>query len=209
VLARWNDPEGHPAVLEKRVGRARVLFWTMSANRQWTDWPTDPTYVLAVRAAALAAARADPRDQNLTAGEPIRYTLEKNQAVTDAKILAPGDDAPQPVQLAKSPDGQPELRYADTRRAGTYTMTWNDSFGRAQSYLYCVNPDPAESDLRTISDADVRQLLGPLNAEVIHAADGHAPTVRKGTEIWRTLATAVLVILAVESLLAVWVGRER
>src|SRR5258708_25597316 len=73
VLARWNDPEAHPAVIEKRFGKGRVIVWTVSANKQWSDWPIDPTYVLAVRSAAMSIARSEAHSDNLTARTPLHY----------------------------------------------------------------------------------------------------------------------------------------
>ena len=35
-----------PALCEKVVGRGRVLFWTITADKSWSDWPTEPSYVL-------------------------------------------------------------------------------------------------------------------------------------------------------------------
>ena len=57
VLARWNDSEHSPAVVEKRVGRGRVLLWTVTADRAWSGWPVDPTYLLAN---CLAVERRKP-----------------------------------------------------------------------------------------------------------------------------------------------------
>ena len=36
----------------EEVRRGRVLLWTMTADKQWSDWPTEPSYVLAMREAA-------------------------------------------------------------------------------------------------------------------------------------------------------------
>ena len=59
VLARWNNAGTAPAVLEKKFGAGTVLLWTVSADRQWSDWPTDPSYVLAMRETAAGIARTD------------------------------------------------------------------------------------------------------------------------------------------------------
>src|SRR5205807_3343510 len=101
VLARWNDPEGHPAVIEKRFGKGRVIFWTVSANKQWSDWPIDPTYVLAVRSAAMSIARSEAHADNVTAGTPLQYVLEEGQAATEAKVSTSTRDGVETAAIEK------------------------------------------------------------------------------------------------------------
>ena len=86
ILARWNNSENPPAVLQKTLGRGRVLLFTCTAGKKWTDWPLDPTYLLAVRSAALAIARGQESGGSLAAGEPIQVPLDNNQAAIDPKI---------------------------------------------------------------------------------------------------------------------------
>ena len=57
VLARWNDPEGHPAVIERRFGKGRVLLFTTSADREW-DGLADRSDVCARGALGGAFGRA-------------------------------------------------------------------------------------------------------------------------------------------------------
>ena len=48
VLARWNAPGLPPAAIEKRVGKGRVVLWTVTADRSWSDWPTEGSYFIRV-----------------------------------------------------------------------------------------------------------------------------------------------------------------
>jgi hypothetical protein len=208
VLARWNDAAAGPAVIEKRIGRGRVLLWTVTADRQWGDWPIDPTYVLAMRSAVASIARGEPRQTNVVAGEPLRMQLEPGQAAIEPKASAP--DAGESVVVVESGEsGGPLLTYARTPTAGPYTMTWKDAQGGPQSSLFAVSPDVTESKLEPISDDELTLLFGNLTPTIIHYSEGLATTPTQGREIWRTLAAALLALLLVESALAVWVGRER
>jgi hypothetical protein len=209
VLARWNDPQGRPAVVEKRFGRGRVLLWTVTADRQWSDWPIDPVYVLAVRSAATAVARSDANAAGATAGQPIRVQLDEGQAATDAKVTTPLSKDPQPLSVEKKDDEPPVLTYSRTTRAGVYTLSWKDAAGAEQTRPVVVNGDKAESDLAPIPDAELRALAGNLDVPIVHYAPGQTLLTREGKEVWRTLAQIVLAMAAVESVFAVWVGRER
>ena len=209
VLARWNDAEARPAVIEKRLGRGRVLLWTITADRQWSDWPVDPTYVLAVRSAAMAIARPDGREGEATAGEPIRHRLAEGERVVDPRVVAPGAADPEPAAVEQADGSGPALVHARTARAGVYAMKWKDNTGAERGHTVAVNPHKAESDLTPISNAELTDLMGNLDVPIIHYTVGETNLAGQGREIWKTLALALLCLAAVETALATWVGRER
>ena len=209
VLARWNDAEGHPAVIEKRMGKGRVIFWTISANKQWSDWPIDPTYVLAVRSAAMSIARSDSHQDNVSAGQPIQFVLEEGQVAVDGKVSTVGRENSEAATVEKSEKSPAILRAVQTANAGTYLMNWKDSTGRPLQHLFCVNGDKSESDLTPITDAEVGGLLGNLRPTIVHYSSGQNALAQQGKEIWRMFAIGLLGLLAVETVLAVWVGREQ
>ncbi|HNR55225.1 MAG TPA: hypothetical protein PKJ19_08670, partial [Flavobacteriales bacterium] len=49
VLARWNHEQASPAMLQRTFGEGQVVLMTTSADRSWTDWPVDPTWLLMIR----------------------------------------------------------------------------------------------------------------------------------------------------------------
>jgi hypothetical protein len=210
VLARWNDPEGRPAVVEKKLGRGRVLLWTITADRQWSDWPIDPTYVLAVRSAAMAVARPDGREGQATAGEPIRHRLPAGEQAAEPRVLAPGA-AEAEVASVETSDGAAgvSIVHPRTARAGVYALKWKDATGAERAHTVAVNPHKAESDLTPITDAELADLMGNLEVPIIHYTGGETNLAGQGREIWKTLAIALLCLAAVETALATWVGRER
>jgi hypothetical protein len=209
VLARWNDPEGHPAVIEKRFGKGRVILWTVSANKQWSDWPIDPTYVLAVRSAAASIARAEPQQDNIAAGQPIQYVLDEAQGATEAKVATSGRETAEQASVVKAESGPSVIRAVQTSHAGPYTLTWKEATGQPQQHLFCANGDKAESDLTPLADAELTGLLGNLRPMIVHYTAGGSALAQAGKEVWRTFAMCLLGLLAVETVFAVWVGRER
>jgi hypothetical protein len=209
VLARWNDPEGHPAVIEKRFGKGRVIFWTVSANKQWSDWPIDPTYVLAVRSAAMSIARSEAQADNVTAGTPLQYVLEEGQAATEARVSTSSREGVETASIEKGEKSPTVIRAVQTAHAGAYVLSWKDGTGKAQQHLFCVNGDKAESDLTPLGDSELVGFLGNLRATIVHYAAGGDALAQQGKEVWRTFALWLLALLGIETLLAVWVGRER
>ena len=152
VLARWNDPAGSPAAVEKAAGRGRVLLWTVTADKGWSDWPSDPTYVLAMREAAKALVRDDAREHTLIAGEPLRRPVAATHDISQAEVEKPGAERPQPLTIEVSgPQQTPPTKTLvdpDTRLAGLYRLRWQDAQAGPGTDLVAVNPDVRESGLR-------------------------------------------------------------
>ena len=145
----------------------------------------------------------------MLAGQPIRIQLAEGQDATEPKVTPPGSQEAQPLRVEKKEGEPPALVVDRAVRAGVYTLAWKDGAGAEQSRTVCVNGDKAESELESIPDAELASLLGNLEVPIVHYTPGQALVRREGKEIWRTLAQIVLVMAAVESVFAVWVGRER
>jgi len=214
VLARWNDAQGSPAAVEKTVGRGRVILWTVAADKSWSDWPTDPSYVLAMREACKGIARSDSSVHTLTAGESIRRQVSTTHEITEPTVEAPGAVHPLPLstEITNDEQGKPvkTLIHHDTRLAGLYKLHWRDaqSAGPGDD-LYAVNPDARESDLARITSADLRNLWGALQPQVIERSlDPDMPVAVEGQEIWRNLAVCLFGLLITEACLATWTGRQ-
>ncbi len=208
VLARWNNSQSAPAVIEKRFGRGRVLLFTVTADKAWSDWPVDATFVLATRSAAKSIARGSSMQENISAGQPIQLTLPQGESATEAKIRNPNGEYAAMQFVAGNDQSPPALKFDQTSRVGAYSLSWKDSSGHEQTRLICVSPSPRESELEPIGDRDLAGLLDPLDATIVHYA-GEASLSDKGHEIWRTLAMMLLAMAGLETLFAVWVGRER
>lgn len=219
VLARWNDPAASPALIEKIVGYGRVLVWTMTADKSWTDWPTEPSYVLAMRETAKAAARTSVGQHELTAGEVLRCPVSPERRVQSATIELPGGDEPHPLTVegesaAAGSDGTApaklSLAWAETYRAGLYRLNWQESPGGAASDQFAVNPAAKESDLTRLPIDELKKRWRSVEPEIITAfvtADSSVGV--RGSEIWRTLAYWLLAMMSIESCFATWVGRQR
>jgi hypothetical protein len=217
VLACWNSASAAPAVLERTVGAGRVLLWTTTADKNWTDWPTEPSYVLTVREAAKGVIRGDSLSTRLTSGEALRVELPPGKRVNASPaptVEVPGAEKPQPLSVAisdgESAQASQTLSYADTRRAGLYKLAWQVAPAASQGEWFAVNPDARESRLERISAEEIKGLFGGFEPEVISAATAdETPLAVRGREIWRTLAIGLLGMLTMESCLATWTGRQR
>lgn len=217
VLARWNDPPRSPAVIERVLGEGRVLLWTTTADRAGSDWPIEPSFVLAVREAVRGTARPTSLSNTVSAGDRARRVVRSSQQISNVKLSPPGSG--EPVALQAVPldrQGADDLGPAvaitlpDTRRAGLYRLAWDEGPLGTQKDLFAANPDRRESALERIGQKELKALLEPLKVEVASArGEGIDAFSATGQEVWHTLAWGLLCLLIFEPLLATWVGRSR
>ena len=208
VLARWNDARQTPALIEKRYGLGRVFLWTVSADRDWSDWPTEASFVLATRLSAQAIAARITRWENLIVGLPLRYPLDAELLPQTARLVRIGSDQVLEPQI-KRESVPPELFYDDLRLAGFYQANWDEPGGNGQSRLFAATADFRDSEPKRLSDETLRPMLGKLSPKMLRFSGETMSLAAEGTELWRTLALVMMGLLLFESVFAAWVGRAR
>jgi hypothetical protein len=207
VLARWNAQGQPPAAIEKRVGKGRVVLWTVTADRDWSDWPTEATYFIGVRELALSIAGVSDATGNLTAGQMLRQRVSSSNPPSRAEVVRPGEEQTDTATIDRSVSNQPQIVYTGTHQAGLYTLSW-DVPGRDElsEKLYALSPDTRESDLKQLSEEEITQMLPGVDLTLVDASDPGSAGAQR--EIWRTLAMLLLGFVLIESAFAAWVGRE-
>ena len=156
VLARWNNAESSPAGIEKQFGRGQVLLWTMTADKQWSDWPTEPSYVLGMREACAATVRSERGARTLTAGDTLRLTLPAGEQLgaTSPTIETPGAEKPQPLRVEEDSVGN-GLRAVGRPTDGSPTFTQRNG---TESVPYRKGDvESGTASARTLTYADTRR----------------------------------------------------
>jgi hypothetical protein len=161
VVASFDD--GSPALLEARRGKGRVLLFTSTADRDWTDWPIRTSFLPAMQrfAAWLAGGLDDRREPASRPGEPRALRLE------------PGEE----LAALVGPDGR-ERRRAELERAGLREEGGVPRFTPKEPGLwqvkiasggaerleprlsFAVAFDPRESDTRRLRPEELTAWLG-------------------------------------------------
>ena len=208
VLARWNDAKLTPALIEKRFGLGRVFLWTVTADREWSDWPAEASFVLATRLSAQAIAARITRWENLIVGQPLRYPLDADLLPQTASLTRFGSAQPFEPQIKRDAT-PPELFYDDLRQAGFYRASWDEPGGSPQSRLFAATADFRYSEPKRLNDESLRPMLGKLTPKMLRFSGETMSLAAEGTELWRTLAAVMVALLLFESLFAAWIGRVR
>lgn len=206
VLARWDDGENSPAILERRVGRGRVLLWTTPADRAWGDWPTESTFLMGVCEASLAIADRGAGGLNHEAGAPIVLDTGGERVATPK--LTGSDGASVGRLVARTEGGEEVVAFEGVTRAGPVTAAWVDASGKAIERALAVGPAASESSMVRVGREELLGWTASLAPQLVHHTEIEQLLQSDGKELWRSLALAALIMLALESVLMVWVGRR-
>jgi hypothetical protein len=162
VLARFDD--GAPAIVEARRGDGRVLMFTSTADRDWSDWPIRTSFLPAMQrfAGFLAGGLEERREPPTVVGQPRTIRIPPGERL-DALV---------------GPDGR-ERGLAELERAGleddpkggvSFTPAepglWGVKLAGAGEprldprLAFAVTPEPRESDTRRVSPDELTAYFG-------------------------------------------------
>ncbi|QDT97588.1 BatA domain-containing protein [Gimesia aquarii] len=210
VLARWNDAQQSPAVLEKRFGEGRVIFWTITADKSWSDWPAEASFVLAMRVAAQQIAADIQRGENLIAGEPINYELETVTVPQSGDLNWLDREASSlEITFGNIDETKTMLSSPAIRFSGVAEATWQTPQLGEQSQKFAINANVEDSLQKKLNEQALQQFLGRMPLKLIRYQGKEMDLSTDGTELWRYLAVLLLGCLISESMLATWIGRRR
>ena len=198
VLLSYDD--GRPFLLERALGRGRVLLFTSTADRDWTDLPTRIAYVPLLHSLVGYAAQlsqAAQRPQVFLPG-PIAVRLQGAQEGGSLTILTP--DGKELLSRFAAREGVIEASVTEYTVPGIYRLGAN-----ADTDYLAVNATRAESDFAKLQQPDLQARWQPLpvrleeEAALGEQADG-GPL--PGREIAGILLLSLVAVLMVENVCA-------
>jgi hypothetical protein len=214
VLARYNDPAKRPAILERvseaARGRGKVILLTTpmdgrrdakgnQANDYATQWFA---FVLANETIRYLAGEIEDANFNHGAGTPVLIPLPLDRRFPNYTLQ--GGDLSGSETLVTRPENANELRLTQPKKAGQYTLTGGN---REWTSRFSVNV-PSEEWLLTprIAADGIEELFGPDSLVAIghdhKLRDALNDKLRQPIELFPWLMILLLVVLAVENLLA-------
>ena len=200
VLAAFDD--GAPALVEGRRGRGRVLLFTSTLDRDWTDWPIRTSFLPAMQrfAAYLAGGLEDRRDPPSIVGVPRAIRPPEGTALS--VLIGPdGRERRLPAQ-AGPPEGEtgavsftpelPGLWQVKVRAQGAERID--------PALSFAVWPDARESDTRRLDPAELTAYFGGAGLARVEG-EASAGGGRREVPLWSLLLAVGLLAFLVEGLL--------
>ncbi|MEO6214217.1 MAG: BatA domain-containing protein [Vicinamibacterales bacterium] len=199
ILARYDD--GAPALLERRIGRGRVMLWTSALDVGWNDLALKPVFLPFIHRVTANLASYTQRRASMSVGEVLRGG--------DPGVPSSGRSALTPSG-SRVPLGDQTTGVVELREQGFYEIRQDDR--DVAPMTVASNVDLSESDLTPVNPRDVA-------AGATGKAGGAAPAGSNTTftrdereraqRVWWYLLLAGMLLLALETGLSNRMGKVR
>lgn len=200
VIARFDD--GAAALVERNVGRGRVLVWGSGFGVEWSDFPRQPVFLPFIHELMrYAAGYRSPR-----VAQNVGDVVDVNDALGISGVALTTQ-----AVVAVAPSGQRHRFAADTGRrslsldeAGFYALTGAGAPG-SRPTLIAANLDPRESEFDAFDPTRLTAAL-PTDVDDSTAQSADATLTAEERErqqsLWWWLLAAVTVVLGAEAVAA-------
>ena len=221
AVARFDGPDGPPAMLVARAGDGLAVLFPTTANDEWTDWPVSDagrvTY-LSLMQWLVEQGRASARPAlNLAGGEGAQLPLDVLRYRPQATLVPPQEGR----QEGSTPAGELLRALSDPLRAGLWFVT--EPLNRQGIWrLQLSGRGEATSGSAVYLAVNIRdgeRLLARTSLEAVKSAQARPPRLRAlrygGPEVervlkepavlagqWSLVAWALVAALIAESVLA-------
>ncbi|HEX4128403.1 MAG TPA: BatA domain-containing protein [Pirellulales bacterium] len=209
TVAAYSD--GDPAILERPLGRGRVLLLTTpvsesphaSAGDRWNllatgfePWP----FVMLANEMTLYLAGSSDTQFNYLAGQTATIRVQPGQRHPTYLLTPPSGDS---ERIAADP-ARNVIVVAATPEAGDYRIAAGGA--NAGVHLgFSVNLSPDATQLQRIEPEQLKQLFGKVNVRIARSRDQldrEVSTSRVGRELFGMLIAAMALVLGLEHVLA-------
>jgi hypothetical protein len=193
VLASYDD--GAPALVEAKRGAGRVILFTSSVAREWSDWPIRTSFVPTLQQIAkyLAGVTQERPEPATIVGRP--HPLRPVAGKTAVTVVSPSG-AELPVESGTAGEtvaAPPEVGlYRVRSREGRGPVT--DSLEQAFAVVY----DPSESDTTRL---DRSELAARYGRATLGKRGGESGELAAKTPLWTELLACAAVAFLLEGVL--------
>jgi hypothetical protein len=202
-----QDPgaPGDPAITDHTLGQGRVIWCSITANDDWTDFPAHIAYAPLMQELLAHSVKSGTYWMNLDVGQPL--VIPSNVRMTAAPTLLDPDK--KAVALESKLDERSErvggaMIYTSPPLAtpGVYALALGES-----TIPIAVNVPAAEADLRTLTDEAIREDLGRIDIDMEgDQPPGDIQVAEAGRDWGWHLTLLVLGLLCIEAFMAMRFG---
>ncbi|NIO07575.1 MAG: VWA domain-containing protein [Deltaproteobacteria bacterium] len=161
---------GDPLLMEKQIGKGRVLLFTTSADRDWSDLPFKTAYLPLVQSLVtyVSSDQKGTADTGIVAGSPKTFVLPPAYVGKNMRVVKP--DLRQ-REITIGANGQKAtVSFKENNLAGIYQLFVQVPQGSGRvpiPTLYAVNPPFLESRLQEIGSDELQAKVAPIKFEII------------------------------------------
>ncbi|HVT89139.1 MAG TPA: BatA domain-containing protein [Tepidisphaeraceae bacterium] len=205
VLEYAADEKGHhdPAITVHDLGDGRVVFYSTSANWEWTSFLAKPAYVALMHELLAGDITANDRWLNRTVGE--RVEIPPTIQMTSPPVLKDAQQLDIMVEQAQTPDGRSIYRSPVIEKPGLLTLTAGD-----RTFPIAVNVPDDEADIRPLDAPAIKKAMGDINIALLDDQLPPPEQVQKAANDYGwSVMVAVLALVIAECFFAMRFGHYR
>ena len=200
TVASFTDSDHLPALVERAVGKGRVLLMTTSLDRRWNELPVSEWFVVLADQMLQYLSHRGGESFNYVIGDPVTLSFERAGGASAVLLRKPG------LQQLRSdiPPGTSTFHIQDVDQLGNYRVTAVDSPVRFERG-FSVSAVPTESRLDRLTKDQLDERLGDTRyslARGIESLERNVRAGRLGREAFPLLAVLLLAAFVGEHLLA-------
>ena len=198
VLLSYDD--GRPFLLERPLGRGRVLLFTSTADRDWTDLPTRIAYVPLVHSLVGYAAQLSQAAQRPQVFLPGPASVRIRGAQEDGSLTILTPDGKELLSRFVSQEDGVAAPVTEFTVPGIYRLS-----ASADTDYLAVNATRAESDFTKLQQPDLQARWQPLSVMLEEEAalgEQADDATLPGREIAGILLLSLVAVLMVENVCA-------
>lgn len=206
-----NQPED-PAITVHSLVAGQVVFYATSAdpNAEWTTFMPHPAYPALMHMLLLGTTSGEDSWMNIEVEN--RLMIPPSIQLGATPVLKDANQIEYPMELQTVSDdksafyGQSAYVSRPLEKPGVYSLSTG-----TENYKIAVNvPAAQEADVRTIDDAQVKKALGDIDMEMLgDSVPSETVLAEQGKDLGWGIMLAVLVLLALECVLAMQFGHHR
>jgi hypothetical protein len=152
---------GHPFLLEKRLGNGRLMFFTSSADRDWTDLPTRTAYVPLIHGVLSDITKLSLASSRPQVIMPEPSVLAGNSSDLDATVTIRTPEGDEHHLRYIDENGRFVSRFKDYSAPGLYPVS-----APSGPDLLAVNATRAESHFEKLHNIDLQTRFHPLSLAI-------------------------------------------
>jgi len=196
VLFRY--PDGLPFALVAAHGRGRIGLATVSATRDWAEWPLTPFFVIAVQELVKDAVQASVPLLSTEVGGRVALDWAEEATGAEFELVSPAGE--RRIVGVTRPGVEAPYLLRGFSEPGLYEISRG-----GKSLRIAVNLPTTESDLAALSRAKLEGDLGGM--QVIHARGWdeqreRVDRLRHGRPLWPFLLVLAACLAVCEELFA-------
>jgi hypothetical protein len=191
---------GLPLLAEKGFGKGRVMLFTSTCDRDWTNFPIRPVFLpWTHRLVAYLAQQTLGHQAFHRTGEVVELPVTGVEAGAPLQVKKPNGAV---GALTFAPGEPPSFLFMDTVQPGIYTLFTSDQ--KTPTGLFAVNLDAHESNLTYLDEAGLKDRFDRPLVSYVQGVDELSASggARQGVKLWDVLLWLVLAIGVLEPWLA-------